>query len=79
MNRIVLHSRIGADGVLQLTVPIGKAEADREVQVTIDPTGPAPMTPAEWRTFVETTAGSIPDPSFVRQDQGEYERREELP
>ena len=30
-------------------------------------------------TFVLATAGSIADPSFVRDDQGEYERREELP
>jgi len=28
---------------------------------------------------VLTTAGSITDPSFVRHEQGQYERREELP
>ena len=37
MNRVVLHSRIGSDGVLHITVPIGAEDADREVQVTIDP------------------------------------------
>ena len=37
MNRIVLHSRVGTDGVLQLTVPIGVADADRKVEVTIAP------------------------------------------
>jgi hypothetical protein len=37
------------------------------------------MTQEEWRLFVLSTAGSISDPSFVRHDQGEYERREELP
>jgi hypothetical protein len=79
MNQIVLHSRVGADGVLQITVPIGKADADREVQVIIDPIGPSPMTQEEWRNFVLTTAGSITDPSFVRHEQGEYEHREELP
>jgi hypothetical protein len=79
MNRLVLHSRVGADGVLHLMVPIGQDAADREVQVTIDPVGPAPMTQEEWRNFVFTTAGSITDPSFVRHEQGEYERREELP
>lgn len=79
MNRMVVHSRVGADGILHLTVPIGKADADREVQVTIDPVGSAPMTQEEWRNFVLTTAGSITDPSFVRHEQGEYERREELP
>ena len=37
MNRMVLHSRVGADGVLHLTVPIGQEAADREVRVTIEP------------------------------------------
>ncbi len=79
MNRIVLHSRVGADGILHITVPMGEGEADREVQVTIDPVASPPMTQEEWRNFVLTTAGSITDPSFVRHEQGQYERREELP
>ncbi len=78
---MVIHSRIGADGVLHITVPIGKEDADREVQVTIDPAPVEPprMTQQEWRAFVLSTAGSITDPSFVRHEQGEYEEREELP
>jgi hypothetical protein len=81
MTRMVIHSRIGADGVLHITVPVGKEDADREVQVTIDPSpvGPPPMTEQAWRAFVLSTAGSITDPSFVRHEQGEYEEREELP
>jgi hypothetical protein len=81
MNRMVLHSVVGPDGVLHITVPIGKEYADQEVQVTIDPAraGPASMTQEEWRDFVLSTAGSITDPSFVRHEQGEYEQREELP
>ncbi len=81
MNRIVLHSVVGSDGVLRITVPIGEAYADQEVQVTIDPAqvGPTSMTQEEWREFVLSTAGSITDPSFVRHEQGEYEQREELP
>jgi len=27
MNRMVVHSRVGTDGVLHLTVPIGKDDA----------------------------------------------------
>jgi hypothetical protein len=81
MNRMVLHSRVGSDGVLHISVPIGQQEADRDVQVTIDPVqvGPPVMTQEEWRDFVLRTAGSITDPSFVRHEQGEYEQREELP
>jgi hypothetical protein len=79
MDRILIHSRVGADGVLRIDVPMGDDAADREVRVTIDPVGPPPMTQEEWRQFVLATAGSVTDPSFVRHDQGEYEHREELP
>ena len=79
MNRMIIKSRIGADGVLHVTVPVSAADANREVQVTIDPVSPPLLTPEDWRSFVLATAGSITDPSFVRHEQGEYERREELP
>ncbi|MGO9469914.1 MAG: hypothetical protein ACLQVF_37920 [Isosphaeraceae bacterium] len=75
MNPMVFHSRVGVDGILQLTVPIGEGEAGREVQVTIDPVGPPRMTREQWRDFIASTAGSITDPSLVRHEQGEYERR----
>ena len=81
MNRVVVRSRVGPDGVLHLAIPIGKEEADREVQVIIDPApvGPSPMTQEKWRDFVLATAGSVTDPTFVRHEQGEYEQRQELP
>jgi hypothetical protein len=77
MNRMVLHSRIGPDGVLHITVPIGTEDADQEVQITIDPVGVGPpnLTQEEWRDFVLRTAGSVTDPSFVRHEQGEYFER----
>jgi hypothetical protein len=34
---MILHLRVGADGVLSISVPIGKDDADRAVEVTIDP------------------------------------------
>jgi hypothetical protein len=79
MHRIILHSRVGADGILQITVPVGPADADRYVTVTIEPVGSPPMTQDAWRNFILTTAGSVSDPSFVRHEQGEYERRGGLP
>ena len=79
MTRIVVHSRVGPDGVLHLSVPIGEIDADREVEVTIDPVVRSSMAPEEWRHFVLTTTGSITDSTFVRHEQGEYESREELP
>ena len=80
MNRMVLHSRVGADGVLHLTVPIGQEAADREVRVTIDPVPVSPpgMTQEEWRQFVLSTAGAWQG-DLERPEQGEYEVRDELP
>ena len=79
MDRMVLKSRVGADGVLHVSVPVGHADANREVQVTIEPAAAKPMTQEEWREFILATAGSVTDPTFLRHEQGEYERREELP
>jgi hypothetical protein len=78
MTPIVLTSRVGSDGVLHLTLPLGAAEANHEVNVTIEPARPV-MSQEEWRNRVLSTAGSIPDPTFVRHDQGDYEERTELP
>ena len=81
MNRIVVHSRVGADGVLQLAVPMGVAEADREVEVTIEPAAPEQDQLAEreeWEQFVRETAGAWQG-DLVRPEQGDYELRDELP
>jgi hypothetical protein len=78
MTRVVVTSKVGPDGVLQLTLPLGTAEANRDVRVTVEPTVPPPMSQEEWREFVMRTAGSIKDPEFRRWDQGELEVREPL-
>ena len=81
MTRIVIHSRVGADGVLQLAVPMGVAEADREVEVTIKPAASEldhSIEQQEWRQFLRETAGAWQG-DFVRPDQGDYEQRDELP
>ena len=36
MNRIVVKSKVGSDGVLHLEVPVGKEAADKEVRVTVE-------------------------------------------
>jgi hypothetical protein len=76
MNRMIIKSRIGKDGVLHMNVPVSPADADREVQIIIEPVESAAMTPEEWRNFILATAGSITDPTFVRHEQGEFEDRE---
>jgi hypothetical protein len=79
MTRITLNARVGADGVLRMTVPLGTQEADQEVQVTVEPVSRRKqMTQEEYAAWVQSMAGSITDPSFRRHEQGEYEEREPL-
>ena len=78
MNRMIVKSRVGADGVLKVTVPVGAEDANREVQVTIEPSPTRVMTQDEWREWVESSAGSVGDSTFRRHEQGEFERREAL-
>jgi hypothetical protein len=81
VNRIVLQSRVGADGVLQLSVPIGQSEADRPVQVTIQPAdaiGTKKLAKDEWRRFVAETAGAW-EGELARPAQEQFEARDELP
>ena len=76
MDRIVLKSRVDSNGVLKLTVPVGPADADQEVQVTVEPVG-SPPSPEEWRRRVLETAGQWQGP-FERPEPGEFEQREPL-
>jgi hypothetical protein len=78
MARITVKSRVDADGVLRVAVPVSSADANREVQVTIEPVGPPPMTQEEWRAFVLSTARKW-EGDLERPDQGEFEEREPLP
>jgi hypothetical protein len=77
MNRIVVKSRVGSNGILQLALPVGPAEADREVQITVEPVGPPGLSPDEWRRGILETAGKWQG-EFERPEQGEYEQREPL-
>ena len=78
MTRKTLRSRIGADGVLHLEVPLGEPEAGLEVRVTIEPLTPAhPMTREEWAAFLARTAGAWQG-EFERPAPGEYETRDPL-
>jgi hypothetical protein len=81
----VLTTRIGADGVLTLTVPLGQADANTLVRVIVETVEGATTsaTPAtdreEWLRFIQATAGTITDPTFERPPQGAYEERDPLP
>ena len=80
MTSIQLRSKVDANGVLHLSVPFGKRDADREVRVTVESLDEAsvPMSADQWRRFVHEMAGCIDDPTFERHPQGDFEKREEL-
>ena len=80
MTSIQLRSKVDANGVLHLSVPFGKRDADREVRVTVEPLDEAsvPISADQWRRFVHEMAGCIDDPTFERHSQGNFEKREEL-
>jgi len=78
MGRVEVISKVGSDGVLHLTVPMGPTDAGRDVRVTVEPLARSAMTQEEWRAFIMQMAGSITDPEFRRWEQGEYEERDPL-
>ena len=78
MTSIEVKSKVDANGVLNLSIPFRTEDANREVRVLVEPLDKA-MSHEEWRQFIQSTAGSISDPTFQRHTQGEFERREEMP
>jgi hypothetical protein len=78
MNRIVLNSKVGSDGTLHLSLPLGLAEADHEVRVTVEPLiARDAYTPAEWAAWVDAMAGSWRG-DFERPGEADYEKRDSL-
>ena len=74
---MVVRSRVDHDGVLRVTVPIGVAEADREMQVTIEPLPPKADEQAEYVAWLRSLAGSWKG-EFETMPQGEFEERDVL-
>ena len=81
----VVTTQVGPDGVLHLNLPLGAADANRSVRVTVEPidaSGASRTVPTDreaWRRFIAQTAGSIADPTFERPPQGQFEERDSLP
>ena len=55
MQMMQIHSRVGTDGVLSLSLPLGPDEADADVLVTIEPV----VSPVgeSWGDFLSETFG----------------------
>ena len=74
MTRKTLSVRVGSDGVLH--VPLGAAEADREVRVTIESLAAPCESEAEYIAWVDRMAGRWKG-EFERMPQGEIKPRAE--
>jgi len=83
MKTIKTRTHVGPDGMVELKFACGVTETDVDVTVTVEEVNAhdakrSQFDRDEWRRFVQETSGSIDDPTFVRGEQGEYEKREEL-
>jgi hypothetical protein len=83
MTHLELRARIGPDGILTLTVPVGISEANREVKVIVEPADAAAsktenLSRDEWARFVDETAGAWRG-DLERPEQGELEIRDQWP
>ena len=75
MQSVTLRSRISKDGILKLETPIGMPNTDVEVVLVVNPLEKH----LDWpEGFLEKFAGSMPDLP-LRESQGEYEMRDDLP
>jgi hypothetical protein len=78
---VQVHSRVGSDGVLKLSVPLGAQDANRDVVVTIESLSSAnqvPLFETSWQDFLDQTYGSCSGFGLVRAPQGEFELRESI-
>jgi hypothetical protein len=75
MTRTTLKARVSPDGMLH--VLLGKTEANREVQVTIEPVPAAPPSREDYLDFLRATAGAWQG-NFERPGQGECEVRDPM-
>ncbi len=78
METITLRSRVGADGLLKLQVPVNLTNTDLEVVLIVQPVASASQELGWPPGFFEQTYGSFRDQPLVRESQGEYESRDEL-
>lgn len=82
MTPTTVTSRVGADGILSVVLPLGPSEANREVRVTVERVAETgEMTPqqwSEWHAWVDSMAGRWQG-EFERPPQDDYEERDPLP
>ena len=75
MTKMVVKSRVGSDGVLRLSVPLGHGEKDREVTVTIEESCPVRLMQKPGTTSLKPPQvnGRV-NLSFLERDRPKKER-----
>jgi len=75
MKTLHLRQKSAADGRLHLDIPVGKAEAECDVVVVVEPLA----APAEWLPgFWEQLSRGWQGEPLTRPAQGEYDTRDPL-
>jgi hypothetical protein len=80
-DNIQFQSRVGDDGVLNVQLNLGQAEARKDVKITIEPVSSKAGQQSEtmsWPDFVERTYGSCAGLGLERPEQGSIEIREPI-
>jgi hypothetical protein len=70
MDALHFHSRVGGDGVLDVHIDLGAAEAERDVLITVKPVrngSAGETTRLEWNEFIDKTYGSCAGLDLRRQ------------
>ena len=77
MSRITLRSRVGVDGVLRLAVPVGSAEAEHQMQVTIESIPDEAAGSSDYANWLDRIAGQWQG-DFERFPTTDFEQRDSL-
>ena len=76
MTHLEIHSKVGSDGLLVLSVPVGISQANRVVKVTVDSLADSKeASTSEWQRIIEETAGKWQGEPLERPEQGIFEQR----
>ena len=78
METITLRSRVGADGLLKLQVPVKATNTELEVVLIVQPVASAGQKHGWPPEFLKEVAGGWQGEVLLREEQGPYEVREDL-
>ena len=77
MSPIVLRSRVGVDGMLRIVVPVGSAEAERPMRVTIESIPTEALGSESYINWLDHIAGKWQG-EFERLPTADFEQRDSV-